>query len=100
MDLNAVEMFVYVVRAGSLSKAAQQSGIPLPTLSRRVRALEDSLNLLLIERSVRGVKLTVAGMHFYQQASAGVDILKGAQLASQHDERQISGYLRLSIPRQ
>ncbi|HGK4673627.1 TPA: LysR family transcriptional regulator [Kluyvera georgiana] len=98
MDLNAVEMFVYVVRAGSLSKAAQQSGIPLPTLSRRVRALEDSLNLQLIERSVRGVKLTVAGMHFYQQASAGVDILKGAQLASQHDERQISGYLRLSIP--
>ncbi len=39
MDLNAVKMFVNVVRAGSLSAAAERANIPLPTLSRRIRAL-------------------------------------------------------------
>jgi Transcriptional regulator len=98
MDLNAVEMFVYVVRAGSFSKASVQSGIPLPTLSRRVRALEDALKTQLIERSVRGIKLTVSGMHFYEQASAGIDILLGAKITNQQTRQQLNGYLRLSIP--
>ena len=40
MDLNAVQMFVGVVRAGSLSAAALRMGVPLPTLSRLILSLE------------------------------------------------------------
>ena len=61
MDLNAVQMFVSVVQAGSLSAGAERVGIPLPTLSRRIRELERQLNVQLLERSARGTRLTDAG---------------------------------------
>ncbi|MCA3840665.1 LysR family transcriptional regulator, partial [Burkholderia sp.] len=72
MDLNAVEMFVTVVQAGSLSAAASRTGVPLPTLSRRMRELEKQLNVQLLERSVRGTKLTDAGVRLYEHASRGI----------------------------
>jgi len=60
VNLNAAHMFVSVVQAGSLSAAAERLGIPLATLSRRVRELEQQLKVQLLERSVRGTKLTDA----------------------------------------
>jgi molybdenum-dependent DNA-binding transcriptional regulator ModE len=47
MDLNATQMFVAVAQAGSLSAAATRLGIPLPTLSRRIRDLERQLKVQL-----------------------------------------------------
>lgn len=51
---------------GSLSAAATRLGIPLPTLSRRVRDLERQLKVQLLERSARGAKLTDAGTRLYE----------------------------------
>ena len=71
MDLNAVRMFVAVVQAGSLSAAASRLGMPLPTLSRRIRDLERQLKVQLLERSVRGARLTDAGARLYEHAGRG-----------------------------
>src|SRR6516225_9111911 len=71
MDLNAARMFVATVQAGSLSAAATRLGIPLPTLSRRIRELERQLKVQLLERSARGTKLTDAGTRLYGHASLG-----------------------------
>jgi DNA-binding transcriptional LysR family regulator len=60
MDLNAVRMFVHVVQGGSLSAGAERAGVPLPTLSRRVRELERQLKVQLFDRSARGSRLTEA----------------------------------------
>ena len=43
MDLNATALFVAAVQTGSLSAAAARLEIPLPTLSRRIRQLEQEL---------------------------------------------------------
>ena len=51
MDLNAIRMFIAVVQAGSLSAAATRLGIPLPTLSRRIRDLERQLRVQLLDVS-------------------------------------------------
>jgi len=98
MDLNATEMFVHVVQAGSLSAAAERVGVPLPTLSRRIRALESELNVQLLERSARGTKLTDAGTRLYEYASRGVEILAEAEQAVMSDEARLKGRLRLSLP--
>ena len=71
MDLNATRMFVAVVQAGSLSAAAIRLGIPLPTLSRRIRDLERQLKVQLLARSARGTKLTDAGARLYEHAGRG-----------------------------
>jgi DNA-binding transcriptional LysR family regulator len=98
VDLNAVQMFVSVVRAGSLSAAAERLGIPLPTLSRRIRELERQLNVQLLERSVRGTKLTDAGTRLYEHASRGIEALAEGEQAVMSDQARLKGRLRLSLP--
>ncbi|MHB9835792.1 LysR family transcriptional regulator [Paraburkholderia terrae] len=98
MDLNAVEMFVNVVQTGSLSAAAQRLGIPLPTLSRKMRELEQQLSVQLLERTARGTKLTDAGTRLYEHASRGIESLVDAREAVHSSQAQLKGYLRLSLP--
>jgi DNA-binding transcriptional LysR family regulator len=98
MDLNATRMFVGVVQAGSLSSAASRLGIPLPTLSRRIRDLERQLKVQLLGRSARGAKLTDAGSRLYQHASRGVEALVEAEQAVVSNEAGLKGRLRLSLP--
>ncbi|MDH4260977.1 MAG: LysR family transcriptional regulator [Gammaproteobacteria bacterium] len=98
MDLNAAQMFVSVVQAGSLSAAADRLGIPLPTLSRRVRELERQLKVQLLERSVRGTKLTDAGTRLYEHASRGIEALAEGEQAVMSDQARLKGRLRLSLP--
>ena len=98
MDLNAVQMFVSVVQAGSLSAGAARLGLPLPTLSRRIRELERHLNVQLLERSVRGTHLTDAGTRLYEHASRGIEALHEAEEAVASDQARLKGRLRLSLP--
>jgi len=98
VDLNAVQMFVGVVQAGSLSAAADRLDMPLPTLSRRIRELEKQLKVQLLERSVRGTKLTDAGARLYEHASRGIEMLVEGQQAVASDQARLKGRLRLSLP--
>src|SRR5258706_16273271 len=98
MDLNATRMFVGVVQAGSLSAAATRLGIPLPTLSRRIRALERQLKVQLLERSARGAKLTDAGSRLYERASRGIEALPALKQAVVTDQARLKGRLRRPFP--
>ncbi|WP_025102040.1 LysR family transcriptional regulator [Burkholderia sp. A1] len=98
MDLNAVEMFVTVVQAGSLSAASARTGVPLPTLSRRIKQLEGELAVQLLERSVRGTRLTDAGLRLYEHASRGIEALVEAREAVVGAQHELKGFLRLSLP--
>jgi DNA-binding transcriptional LysR family regulator len=90
--------FVGVVQAGSLSAAATRLGIPLPTLSRRIRDLERQLKVQLLERSARGAKLTDAGSRLYDHASRSIEALLEAEQAVVSDQARLKGRLRLSLP--
>ena len=98
MDLKAAQMFVAVVRAGSLSAAAAKTRVPLATLSRNVRKLEEELGVQLLERTARGTKLTDAGMQLYEHAGRGIDALQEGELAVTSRRHVLRGRLRLSIP--
>jgi DNA-binding transcriptional LysR family regulator len=98
MDLNAVEMFVSVVQAGSLSAASALSHVPLPTLSRRIKALEGELGVQLLERSVRGIQLTAVGARLYEHASRGVEAMVEAKEAILSVRDHLKGFLRISLP--
>jgi DNA-binding transcriptional LysR family regulator len=98
MDLNATRMLVAVVQAGSLSAAATRLGVPLPTLSRRIRDLEQQLKVQLLERSARGTKLTDAGTRLYEHAGRAIELLLEAEQAVMSDQARLKGRLRLSLP--
>jgi DNA-binding transcriptional LysR family regulator len=63
-----VETFVRIVDAGSLSAAARLLETTQPTISRRLKALEKSLGVRLLQRSTHAMKLTDDGMRCYTRA--------------------------------
>ena len=65
--LESMTILLAVVDAGSLSAAARHLGMPLPTVSRKVAALEAHLNTRLLHRTTRQLSLTEAG-HSYVAA--------------------------------
>ncbi len=97
MDLNAVRLFVEAARAGSLSEAARRTRVPLPTLSRRVRSLEDELGARLLERSANGLSLTEAGRRLFADVEPALARLTHAEEAL-HGALGVSGTLRVSLP--
>ncbi|NNA88753.1 LysR family transcriptional regulator [Pseudomonas gessardii] len=98
MDLNAVRMFAITAQCGSLTAAAERLGIPLATVSRRVRDLEQALNVQLLQRSVQGTCLTDAGMRLYQHARRGLEIMANGERALLSDQSRLKGLLCLSLP--
>ncbi|KPW84462.1 LysR family transcriptional regulator [Pseudomonas syringae] len=85
MDLNALQMLVTIVQAGSMTAGAERLGGPLPTVSRRIRALEQTLAVELLERSAKGVKLTEAGTRLFEHASRGLELLQEGRDALESD---------------
>ncbi len=66
--LNALQLFVRVAEAGSLTKAAAVLGIGQPAVSKQMAALEKRLGAQLINRTARGLSLTAAGQDYYESA--------------------------------
>ena len=61
MELRDLEDFLAVLAHGSILGAAEERGLAQPALSRRIRALERSLGVQLLNRSSRGVSATAQG---------------------------------------
>ncbi len=70
MNIDQISAFVFTVKNGSFSKAAEQLFISQPTLSHRITELEKELNSQLLEhkKGLRSVELTVAGAKFLPHA--------------------------------
>ena len=98
MDLNSVRIFVNVAAKGSFSAAAKLMGIPVATVSRKVAELESSLDVRLLERTTRKLRLTDAGVTLYEYASRGVEEMDAGQLALSEKEQDLRGRLRFSMP--
>ncbi|MFY7760578.1 LysR family transcriptional regulator [Aquidulcibacter sp.] len=71
IDWEAIRCFVAVARRGSLSEAADELSMSIPTISRRIDGLETQLALKLLQRGPRGARLTEAGHAILQVAEPG-----------------------------
>jgi DNA-binding transcriptional LysR family regulator len=71
IDWDAIRCFVAVARRSSLSEAADELGMSIPTISRRIDGLETQLALKLLQRGPRGARLTEAGHAILQVAEPG-----------------------------
>lgn len=98
MNLNSARIFASVVAKGSFSKASKELSIPVATVSRRVSELEQELNLKLLERSTRKLRLTEAGATLYDFVSRGVQEMEAGLLALSEQEKNLTGRIRISQP--
>ena len=67
-DLAELRTFCVAADLGSLGRAAIRLGVSQPSLSKRLRSLEATVGVRLLDRSPHGVKLTPAGRRLYEHA--------------------------------
>ena len=94
--LAALEIFVQVVDAGSLSEVARRQRIGQPAVSKAVVQLEEWLGVSLLRRSTRSVAPTEAGLIFYERAKRTIEEADEAVRAAQGNANGLSGKLRVS----
>lgn len=68
LDLNDMTVFARVVEAGSFTAAGKALSLPKSNVSRRIARLENSLNVRLIDRTTRKLRLTEIGQALYHHA--------------------------------
>ncbi len=98
MDLNAVALLVKVIEYHSFSKASDKTAVPTSTISRKIAELEVALDMQLLERTTRTLRLTENGRIFYEQIKPLIEALDLARLSLMDKNLRVSGTLRLSVP--
>lgn len=68
IGLEDLQTFLAVAELGSFSRAAQMLNLSQPSISNRVRRLEEKLQVRLLDRTTRRVELTAPGRRLYREA--------------------------------
>ena len=72
MLLRQIEYFQSVVRNNNFTLAAEEHHISQSAISQQIKALEEELQVQLLERHGRRFTVTPAGRYFYEQAKKQV----------------------------
>ena len=87
-DLNDVRTFVVIGQEATLTAAAKELNLPTSTVSRALTRLEKHLDVLLVQRSPRGLVLTDFGKEYIQICRRALRTLKdGSELLESRRER-------------
>jgi len=98
LDANDLILFAHIMEAGSFSKAAERSGLPKSTLSRRITALEAKLGERLLTRSTRRLAITEFGERILDHAKRLLEETEAASAMALHRQGKPRGVLRVSMP--
>jgi DNA-binding transcriptional LysR family regulator len=96
--IDAMRAFARLVELGSFSAVAADLRIKQSTASKWIVALEEELQVQLIERTTRAQRVTNAGQLFYQRVKEILAAYENAASVLQEQSPEPSGRLRISIP--
>ena len=96
--LQAMEVFVQVVDAGSFTRAAEMMNLPKATVSTLVQALEGALSAKLLHRTTRQVTVTTDGAAYYERCLRILSDVRDAEESLSRTRLSPSGRLRVDAP--
>lgn len=97
-NIDDVAIFVAAAEAGTLLAAAASQNVPTSTVSRSLTRLEHNLNLLLVRRTQRGIKLTDAGEQYLRSCKRALRILREGEELLNHQRASPAGMIRVLCP--
>ena len=95
--LQAMEVFVQVVDAGSFTRAAETLNLPKATVSTLVQALEATLSAKLLHRTTRLVTVTTDGAAYYERCVRILSDVRDADESLSRSRVSPSGRLRVDM---
>jgi DNA-binding transcriptional LysR family regulator len=96
--LAAINVFIAIAEAGSLSAAGRRLGMPLTTVSRHLAALEDHVGVRLITRTTRDLVLTEAGRYYLDSCRRIIAELEAAERLVAGEQGEPQGELAMTAP--
>ena len=96
MDMEQLQTFSAVVEHRSFTKAASALHLSQPAVTRQVAALEMALSAKLLDRRIRQVTPTAAGIAVQSYASRILGLAKDCRKTVEAVERGVIGHLRVA----
>ncbi|MBR0935279.1 LysR family transcriptional regulator [Bradyrhizobium jicamae] len=96
MNTRFLETLIWLSRVGTFREAARQMHATQAAVSQRIATLEEDLGAPLIDRSVRGLKLTPVGERVLQQAERLLGVERELRLTAQPDAAP-AGRVRVGV---
>lgn len=97
-QLEEMQVFVRIVDAGSITKAAEQLGLAKSAVSKRLSDLENRLGSKLLNRTTRKSSLTESGSQYYQRAKLLLSEVEALNDDITCTTKVLSGTLKLAVP--
>lgn len=95
VTLAQLEAFVWVARLGKVREAAVQLNVSQPTISLRLRDLEQAIGASVFERIGRGLRLTAEGVGMLDHAN--VVLREVGKIRTYGEAREVRGVIRLGV---
>src|SRR5512134_247543 len=96
--LRAMQVFVRIVEAGSLTAAADALDLSVPAVVRSLAALERAVGVRLLNRTTRRSSLSDEGREYYEHCRHVLSEIETADAALSARRAEPKGRLRLTAP--
>jgi DNA-binding transcriptional LysR family regulator len=97
-EISDLRLFTRIVAAGSLSETARRIHSSLPSVSRRLAAMEERLGVRLIDRGSRRFTLTEEGGVLHERALTILRDLDAAEAEATAQAKHPRGRMRVGVP--
>ena len=97
--ISGIEVFLAIVREGSLRAAARSLGVGAPAVSHQLKALERRIGVDLLVRTTRSLELTDAGHTLLAGAAPAFEEIMDAIEGTRAIGKATTGTLRLTLQR-
>lgn len=97
MNTSDLNLFIRIVETGSITETARQLNVTPSAVSSALKRLENQLDIQLLIRTTRQLRITPQGEQFLFYCRQALDSLEQGRVAAHVTQGKVSGKLRLSV---
>jgi DNA-binding transcriptional LysR family regulator len=90
--------FIAVVEEGNFTAAARRIGKTTALVSTHISQLEENLDVQLVTRTTRSIKLTSTGLNYYEEAKRVLDDIASLEAKVRQEHESLVGEIRITAP--